>query len=104
MANKSYAEKVKNAQVMLSGLKAHASELARRGINPAFLTNLETKIGSSILLNNEQEKLKADLKAKTAALDNEVKKMQMLASEAQKIVKLDVPQEQWKEFGIQSRR
>ena len=100
----SYAERVSSAQVMLSGIKAHSRELERRGIDTAFQTKLETKISSSISLNNEQEKLKADLKAKTAELDAEMVEMSALVSEAQKIVKMDVPKEQWKEFGIQSKR
>jgi len=103
MSNKSYAKKLDDAQVMLSGLKAH-NELARRGIDAAFVTNLEAKISSSIQLNNEQEKLKADLKSKTAELDNEVSRMVKLVAEAQKVVKMDIPKSQWKEFGIQAKR
>jgi len=99
MSKRSYAEVVSKAQVMLSGLKTH-DELARRGIDTAFITNLETKIGSSIGLNNEQEKLKADLKSKTAQLDSEISSMNALVSEAQKVVKMDIPKDQWKEFGV----
>lgn len=99
MPKRSYAEVVSKAQVMLSGLKAH-DQLARRGIDATFVTNLETKINSSIELNNEQEKLKADLKSKTAELDSEVKDMNRLVAEAQKVVKLDIPKDQWKEFGV----
>ena len=103
MANQSYSKKMSDAQVMLSGLKAH-DELARRGIDAAFIGNLETKINSSIELNNEQERLKADLKSKTAALDSEVSAMMALVAEAQKMVKTDIPKDQWKEFGIQAKK
>ena len=83
LANKSYAKKLSDAQVMLSGLKAH-DEFAHRGSDAAFIGNLGTKINSSIELNNERERLKADLKTKTAQLDSEVSAMMALATEAQK--------------------
>jgi hypothetical protein len=102
MPKNSYAETVSKAQVMLSGLKAH-DELARRGIDAAFIANLEERINSSIRLNNEQEKLKADLKSKTAELDSEVAGMSAMVSEAQKVVKIDISKDQWKEFGIQAK-
>ena len=104
MPKKSYAEEVKKAQVMLSGLKGHASILERRGIDTGFITKLESKIDATITLNNEQEKLKADLKSKTANLDGEMKEMKTLVAEAQKIVKIDVPKAQWLEFGILSKK
>jgi len=104
MPKKSYAEEVKKAQVMLSGLKENADKLGRRGIDAGFITKLESKVNASITLNNEQEKLKADLKTKTANLDGEMKEMKTLVAEARKIVKLDIPKEQWLEFGILSKR
>ena len=104
MPKKSYAESVKNAQVMLAGLKEHADKLERRGIDTNFINNLEMKIDASITLNNEQEKLKAELKTKTSKLTDEMKVMGNLVAEAKKIVKLDLPKEQWLEFGILSKR
>ena len=103
MSKRSYAEVVSKGQVMLSGLKAH-NELARRGIDAAFIANLETRVNSSIELNNEQEKLKADLKSKTAQLDSEISSMNALVAEAQKVVKMDIPKDQWKEFGVLVKR
>ena len=103
MPKESYAETVSKAQVMLSGLKAH-DELSRRGIDANFIANLEVKINSAIQLNNEQEKLKADLKSKTTELDGELSAMVASVAEAQKVVKMDIPKDQWKEFGVLVKR
>ena len=69
-----------------------------------FIANLEKRVSSSIELNNEQEKLKADLKSKTAQLDSEISSMNALVAEAQKVVKMDIPKDQWKEFGVLVKR
>ena len=54
--------------------------------------------------NSEQEALKARLKEKTAELEAECAGLFEIASEVRKIIKLEMPQESWKEFGIQAKR
>ena len=104
MPAKTYAASINSAQVMLAGIRSHVSELSRRGIDTTFQTELEGKINTTVAENNEQEKRKADLKAQTAIVDKSVKEMNAMVAEAQKIVKMDIPKEQWKEFGIQSKQ
>ena len=104
MSKPSYAEQISNAQVMVSGLKGNADKVARRGIDGAFVTSLDANVQSVTTLNNEQEKLKADLKAKTAQLDATLAELDKGLAEARKIVKLDFPQGQWREFGIEDKR
>lgn len=53
---------------------------------------------------SEQEKLKADLKTKTAEMDAELSAMKKLYAEAKKRVKLDIAQSQWCEYGIDDKR
>ncbi len=55
-------------------------------------------------LNDEQEKLKADLKSKTDALNAKMEELTQKYSEAKKVVKLEFPQTQWMEFGISDKR
>jgi hypothetical protein len=100
----SYAEQISAAQVMLAGLQANLERLERRGMTPEFITAMDANLGSIIGKNNEQEKLKADLKAATAALDALMAQMAKSMSEAAKVVKLEMPQEQWKEFGMAAKR
>ncbi len=108
--SKSYARRISDAQVMYAGLQAHTDQLARRGINEDFLNTLSSNedflntlssgTSAAIVLNNEQEKLKAQLKAKTAELDAQLTALEKQMSEAKKIVKMDFPKTDWKEFGI----
>lgn len=98
MAKKSYSESISQARVMIDGLTGNKGNLPK-GMDEAFLTSLTDSCAKVVSLNSEQEKLKADLKSKTAELDAEVAAMMKLYSEAKKRVKMDFPQEQWKEFG-----
>ncbi|MDR1595199.1 MAG: hypothetical protein LBS43_12075 [Prevotellaceae bacterium] len=100
MPKRSYAEQIANAQLMLSGLGNNIEQLSRRGITTEFVNRLSADVSESITLNNEQEKLKADLQAKTSQLQAKLTVVSKTLSEAKKIVKIDIPKEHWKEFGI----
>ena len=99
-----YAEQISDAQVMESGLKNNQEQAARRGLDVAFTTLLETNRKAAATLNDEQEKLKADLKMKTAELEAKLSELDKQMHKARKIVKLDFTQTQWKEFGITDKR
>ena len=58
---------------------------------------IRTTIGE---LNAEQEALKSRLKEKTAQIDEAVVSLKAKLSEARKVIKLELPQTGWKEFGI----
>lgn len=103
MAKKSYPESISQAKVMIDGLMSNSAN-PPKGIDEAFVTTFTNSRERAISLNSEQEKLKADLKTKTAELDAEVAAMMKIYSEAKKRVKMDFPQEQWREFGIQDKR
>jgi hypothetical protein len=73
-----------------------------RSIIP-FVTEMES-IRTEAKINDEQEKLKADLKSKTDALNAKMEELTQKYSEAKKVVKLEFPQTQWMEFGISDKR
>ena len=103
MAKKSYPESIIQTKVMIDGLTGNKESLPK-GLDEAFITRLSQAHTKAVVLNSEQEKLKSDLKTKTAQLDAEVATMMKLHAEAKKRVKLDIPQSQWKEFGIDDKR
>jgi hypothetical protein len=89
---------------MVSGIKAHQDVLAQRKIDSAFADSLQAKVDACIKLNDEQETLKAKLKEKTEELDTVFADMLKQAGEARKIIKMDMPQSAWREFGISDKR
>lgn len=102
--SKKYSDQISDAHVMENGLRNNAVQVARRGIDMDFIKQLEELRNEVTKLNNEQEKLKADLKMKTAELDTTMREMNKLMRESRKVVKLEFPQEQWKEFGVNDKR
>ena len=104
MPKSSFAEKINNYKTMLAGVKQNAERLARRGLDNNFITAFENNYNSSITLDNEQEKIKAELHTKTQQLDEMMNTLDKQYSEAKKIVKLDMEKSTWAEFGIQDKR
>lgn len=103
MAKKSYAENITSSKVMIDGLRTHNENLPA-GLTQEFINQMEEIHSRVQTLNSEQEKLKADLKTKTEALETQLKELQNKYAEAKKRIKLDFPQTQWREFGIEDKR
>ncbi len=103
MSKKSYAENINAAEMMQAGLKNNSERAARRGLDEKFMENLSFNLKNTVTLNFEQERLKAELMLKTAALNAQVKALNAQVSEARKIVKIEFQKEQWKEFGIEAK-
>jgi hypothetical protein len=103
MSKKTFAESIKDAEVMSAGLTTNATQIAKRGIDKTFTTTLQTDVKKAIALNNEQEKLKADLKRKTEELDAKLSAINAAVAKARKLVKVEFSQSQWKEFGIEAK-
>lgn len=104
MSKPTYADRISKAQVMVAGLRANAALVNRRGLDEMFINRLDGDRLSAGTLNDQQEKLKGDLNLKTVELDAKMGEMDKEFAEAKKIVKMDFPQEQWKQFGIDDKR
>jgi hypothetical protein len=104
MSRKIQSQELIDTGVMVSGIKAHLDVLAQRKIDSVFADELQAKVDACIKLNDEQETLKAKLKEKTEELDTIFANMLKQAGEARKIIKLDMPQSSWREFGISDKR
>lgn len=101
---KSYSKEITDAQVMVAGIRAYQDVLAERKIDIRFTDQFESYINTCINLNNEQEQLKGRLKEKTMELYVNLKLLAEKAKEARKVIKMDMPQVSWKEFGIADKR
>jgi hypothetical protein len=104
MGRKTQAQEISDTEVMVNGIREHLDVLSQRKIDGAFADLLQADVERCIALNVEQETLKGKLKEKTAELDSAFSAMLSKASEARKIIKLDMPQESWREFGIEDKR
>ena len=104
MGRKTYAQTISDSQVMVKGIKDNIKVLSLRRIDEKFVDNLQSDVDLCIKLNGEQESLKAKLKTKTEELDAALGSLVKKSTEARKIIKLDIPQSSWREFGIEDKR
>jgi hypothetical protein len=99
-----FAEFTNNAKTMVAGLRANEATVAGRGLSLPFIDQMEKTLNSINSVDNEQEALKAKLKTKTSELGDYMSEMRSYLKEAKQTVKLAVPQEGWREFGIEAKR
>lgn len=99
---KTYEKTISDVRVMIDGLKKR-TELPV-GITAEMKEKIEQTLNSAVAKNSEQEQLKAQLKAKTAELDADMKSLNDQSIVLKKYIKLAVPKELWKEFGIEDKK
>jgi FMN-dependent NADH-azoreductase len=104
MPNRSHAQTLNFGRVMASGLDQNNDRVAKRGLTKDFVKKLNETVAAAQTLENEQESLKARLKEKTASFDANMAELVKQLSEAKKVIKLEMPQETWKEFGIEDKK
>jgi len=93
-----------NLNLMISGLKNHLLQIQKRGIDAAFIEQMHSLQQKISQTNHEQEILKGDLRKKTAELNQLVQESNLVYREAKKIVKLEIEQSLWVQFGIKDRK
>ena len=94
------SERMRRTQNMLAGLAANTERMNKRGLDTKFVSNFTLAYQESIDLDNSHEAAKAQMKAKTAEFHSQLNKTEEFYREAKKAVKLEMPQELWKQFGI----
>ena len=104
MAAKNYSKTLSDAKVMASGIRKNEAALQKRGVTKETADEIEAQIADVESLNNEQESLKARLKEATDKLNKEVKALNSMTASTAKIVKIELPQTLWIEFGITAKQ
>jgi hypothetical protein len=100
---KNLAAFIEAARLMLAGLAAHVEQLGARGLDAAFLTALSAKYQQLLDSHGEQQALKARLMEKTRERQAIQRELLDQYREARKTVKIALPNETWREFGISDR-
>jgi uncharacterized protein involved in exopolysaccharide biosynthesis len=96
----SQAQVMAKTAVLTSGLLNNLDRIGVRGIDGHAINELRVLREEVQGLEAEQEALKSRLKEKTQELNQALGELKRKAAVARKIVKLQVPQPGWKEFGI----
>lgn len=90
--------------LMLAGLDAHQDRLAPRGLGEPFQTDFQMNYDQFFTVFNEQQALKARWMEKISQRLQIQQRLVEKYREARKIVKIALPEETWREFGITDQR
>ncbi len=101
----SFSELKTKATVLSSNMKLNVEKISRYGIElPAFTNEMDADLLQADVLNNEQERLKSELKAKTEELNALMLKLEKNYAHGKKVVKLAEPQANWVAYGITDKK
>ena len=103
-ASRSFPTKLGMAEAMLAGLTVHLEALAKRGIDSAFMAKLNSFYQGAIDARNAKLAFKARMMEKAKETRDNLQQLKKLYSEARKQVKMTLPRETWREFGIMDLR
>ncbi len=92
------------ARLLMNGMKLNTERMATRGVTAEKVTRLTSLYDQAIEFDKDQEVLKAKLKEKTTRLEETIEELNKLVSEIRKLVKIEIPRELWREFGIEDQR
>ncbi len=104
MARLSISQQLSDSRLMVEGLKKRADEVSKVGITEAKSTEISDLTEKLEKLNSEQEQLKAQLKTKTAELEDTQKQLETLMSSTKKLIKIAVDKNDWLTFGISDKK
>ena len=101
----SFSDLVLKSQVMSDNIKLNPEKIGRYGLDlPEFTTEMDADILQLNNLNQEQERLKSLLKAKTEELNAVSSKLIQNYSLCKKTVKMAEPQANWVAYGITDKK
>lgn len=100
-----FSDLLTNSTLMSNNIRINAAKVGRYGLDmPAFTDEMDADVASATVLNQEQERLKSELKLKTEALDLLNEKLMLSYALAKKTVKLAETQPNWVAYGITDKK
>jgi hypothetical protein len=92
------------AEEMLGGMAVHAERLARRGMGPEFVAGMKQTLAKALQAHHRSLAYKARMMEQTNERNRYLEELHALYAEVRKQVKIELPYETWREFGITDQR
>ena len=101
---RTFSDKMNDTKLLVLGMQQNIEQLGDIGITAEKVSALEELQKKVAELNSKQESLKKQLKECTAELTEASKDLSTKQSDFRKRIKIIIPQENWKDFGIDSKK
>jgi hypothetical protein len=95
-----FAQRLIDAKNMLAGLTAHTSELSKRGITPEALAQISQLYQQAAKQDDDRNALRARNQEATLQAEQTMDELEGLCSDARKLVRMELPEVTWPEFGF----
>jgi len=102
--SKIISEQIEKTEMLLNGLRSKAELIKDKGLDEEYVNKLNSDNKLMATYNEELDKLKAELKAKTIQANRKMLEIKTQVREAKRVIKRDFLQNHWKEFGIIDKR
>ena len=102
--SRSFNERLGEADLLAVAMQANQDALTPGGGGADFVNKLQGVLSEIKGVNQEQERFKASLKSSTEKFTLKSKEMAQLVRKGRRIVKNEMPQVRWVEFGIKAIR
>jgi hypothetical protein len=102
--SRSFNERLGEADLLVAAMQANQDALTPGGGGVDFVNKLQGVLTEIKGINQEQERFKASLKSTTEKFTLKSKEMAQLVRKGRSIVKNELPQVRWVEFGIKATR
>lgn len=102
--SRGFNQLVGEAELLAEAMSANQELLAPGGGSEEFLNQLKGVVNDLKSLNTEQERYKALQKESTEKIRQKFKSMKQLVLKGKRIVKNEIEQKRWVEFGIRATR
>lgn len=104
MSTTPFAQSLSDARLMADAVRAHEAELKAVSLGSDMSDELSALAKEMEELDTAQEKLKADLKKATSALNAKSARLCLLLQDCRRRVKIAIDKDGWKEFGISAKK
>ena len=95
-----FVERLNSTKNMIAGLSAHAEEVSKRGFTKEVLDQMSKLYEKAAKLDDDRNALKARSQEATTQAEETMSELESLCSNAKKIVRMDLAEETWPEFGF----
>ena len=102
--SKVISEQIEKTKMLLNGLKDKSELVKNKGLDAEFTNKLDADNKLMATYNEELDKLKAELKAKTIQTNRKMLEIKNQVKDAKRVIKRDFIQSQWKDFGVIDKR
>jgi surfactin synthase thioesterase subunit len=98
------SEQITKTQLLVAGLKKNVELVKNKGIDEQFISRLEADCKIAAAYDEENDKLKEQLRAKTRLINSKIDEIKEQVANAKKVIKKDFDQTRWLNFGISDKR